>query len=46
VLASTPPPRPKLPLAAFSSVNNLSEVASLLGLTRDCLGPPLTIPPP
>src|SRR5262245_48369711 len=31
VLASTPPPRPRLPLAAFSSVNSLSEAASLLG---------------
>src|SRR5215471_12417444 len=37
---------PRLPLAAFSSVNTLSEVASLLGLARDCLGPPLTIPAP
>src|SRR5437773_10343339 len=39
VLASTPPPRPRLPLAAFSSVNSLSEAASLPG---PCQGLPGT----
>src|SRR5215467_12063687 len=43
--SSDPPPRPRLPLPAFSSVNSLSEAASLLGLGRDCLGPPLSVVP-
>src|SRR5215469_10270265 len=37
---------PRLPLAAFSSVNNLSEVASLLGPCQGLPGSPLADPAP